>query len=282
MMAPLRYLNAWIDHQRLHRRSAQVEWQLSFVLRCPVFLQPTCTGGGYDRIFRVLRTGRSHHPLASVRMNCPWRDKVPAEPLLPRIALPAQRRISRESRCYEKLAPLGIAPELIARGEYFLANQYLPWRRVSDVLRQSSASLWPVLPVILEAVRRMHAADVVHMDLNCGNLLISPDFRRVVMIDFEYAPKHDMLQFDQQRFDLLRLAHNLLKPRRGRDAAFRHPDRFIRIFREFAPESGFGVPDALPSSGFSRVLEHPEIAAAFQDLFGVFEEIPQSTPSEFV
>lgn len=72
----------------------------------------------------------------------------------------------------------------------------------------------------LDAIREMHEHDVVHLDLNCGNLLIAPDFQSVAIIDFEFAPLLLMSRFDQQRFDYLRLAHNLLKPRAVRRLRF--------------------------------------------------------------
>jgi serine/threonine protein kinase len=271
MISPLRILNAWIDHLRLQERCQYVEWQLGVLLREPVILVPACGGGGFDRIFLAQRRSRVIQTLACVRMNCPWRGQEAGDPHLPRIPLPAQRRIARESRVYEQLAPLGLAPDLMARGEFFLANQFLPWPRVSEVLKRSSDCLWIVLPKVLAAVRRMHDAGIVHMDLNCGNLLISPDFESVAMIDFEYAPRHDMGEFDQQRFDFLRLAHNLLKPRRGRAAALKEPQRFVDWFACFAPESGFGLPEPLNSLCFARVMENDVIRNGFENLFGVLE-----------
>jgi len=271
MISPLRILNAWIDHLRLHERCRHVEWQLSLILKQPIMLVPTYSGGGLDRIFLAQTRSCPVQTLACVRMNCPWRDQESAAPHLPRIPLPPQRRIAREAHVYERLAPLGLAPELMARGEFFLANEFLPWPRVSEVLKRSSECLWVILPKVLETVRRMHESGVVHMDLNCGNLLISPDFESVAVIDFEYAPCHDMGTFDQQRFDFLRLAHNLLKPRRGRVAALKEPQRFVDLFSRFAPESGFGFPEPLNSLCFARVMENEVIRVGFEDVFGVLE-----------
>ena len=276
MMYPLRILNAWIDHQRLHERCRHVEWQLSLLLKQSIALVPTCSGGGLDRIFLAQTRSWPMQTLACVRMNCPWRNEETIASHLPRIPLPARRRIAREARVYEQLAPLGLAPELMARGEFFLANQFLPWPRVSEVLKRNPERLWIVLPKVLSAIRRMHDSGIVHMDLNCGNLLISPNFASVAIIDFEYAPRHHMVTFDQQRFDFLRLAHNLLKRRRGRAAALSEPRRFVDLFSRFAPESGFGFPEPLNSQCFARVMENEVIRVGFEDLFGVFESTEHS------
>ena len=269
MKSPLRLFNAWIDHQRLADRRHEVEWQLGVVFRQPVRLRPTLSGGGFDRIYLAHRDTPQNQVLASVRMNCPGTDRAPKEPDLPRIALPGEHRIHREARAYRQLATLGIAPRLIARGEYFLANHWLPWPRLSDVLRQESGRLWEVLPVVLDAIRTMHDNGVVHMDLNCGNLLISPDFQSAVIIDFEFAPLRSMIVFDQQRFDYLRLAHNLLKPRRGREAAFRQPERFVELFSQFVPETGRGIPAAFDPAWFDRVFESEVIRGGFAEILGV-------------
>ena len=271
MRSPLRLLSDWIEHQRLWERRQAVEWQLSLVLQRSLTLMPTVSGGGFDRIYVGQTNAWPSRSIAGVRMNCPQQAERAEEPQLPRRSLNAVQRISREARAYELLSPQGIAPELIARGEFFLANHWLPWPRVSEVLRRNPERLWHILPAVLSAVQAMHACGVVHMDLNCGNLLLAPDDSRVAIIDFEYAPRADMTQFDQQRFDFLRLAHNLLKRRRGREAAMQQPDRFVRFFARFAPESGFGIPEPLAAAGFYRVLENQTIRSGFQDLFGVFE-----------
>ena len=270
-MSPLRLLNAWIDHQRLGERRRQVEWQLGVVFKQPITLRPTLSSGGFDRIYLAHADSRRSNILASVRMNVPGRDRQPKEPHLPRLPLTGEHRIHREAHAYQQLSPLGIAPRLIARGEFYLANHWLPWPRLSDVLRHHSHLLWDLLPVALGAIREMHENGVVHMDLNCGNLLIAPDFQSVVIIDFEFAPLRSMIRFDQQRFDYLRLAHNLLKPRRGREVAFQQPERFVQLFENNVPETGFGIPDAMHTAWFQRVVEHDVIRNGFKEIFGVLD-----------
>jgi len=270
-MSPFRLLNAWIDHQRLAELRRQVEWQLGVLFRQPVTLRPTLSSGGFDRIYLAYGDSQYSKILASVRMNVPGRDRPPKEPHLPRVPLPGAYRIHRESRAYRQLSPLGIAPRLIARGEFYLANHWLPWPRLSNVLRHHSHLLWDILPVALDAIRKMHESGVVHMDLNCGNLLIAPDFQSVVIIDFEFAPLPAMSHFDQQRFDFLRLAHNLLKPRRGRETAIQQPELFVELFARFVPETGLGVTDAMNTAWFERVVEHQVIRDGFAEIFGVFD-----------
>jgi len=268
---PLRHLNAWIDHQRLAERRRHIECQLGVIFKQPVSLRPTLAGGGFDRIYLAHGCTRHSKILASVRVNVPGRDRTVTEPHLPRISLPAEQRIRREARAYQQLSPIGLAPPLIAQGEYFLANRWLAWPRFADILRSHGHLVWDILPVVLDAIREMHEHGVVHADLNCGNLLIAPDFQSVAIIDFEFKMSCSMIRFDQQRFDYLRLAHSLLKPRRGREAAFQQPQRFVDVFARHVPEAGFGIPEALNASWFDRVVEHNVIREGFEEIFGVLD-----------
>lgn len=265
----MRRIDAWIDSQRLSTTRLQVAEQLSFVLGCPVQLLPTTGGGGQDRIFVARSLTGPHRCLAAVRIPCQWKQCPQAEPFLPRETLSPIQRIARESAVYERLSPHGLAPRLIARSTQFLANDFLPWERVSEVLRRDDAALWQVLPAVLRSVHAMHSLGVSHMDLNCGNILISPERNRVVFIDFEYAPSNHLSPVDRFRFDYLRLAHNLLKPRRGRRRAFENPLRFVQMFAEYAPVSAAGIPESLPAGSYARLLDHPEIAAGFVENFGI-------------
>ncbi|MFO0974968.1 MAG: phosphotransferase [Planctomycetaceae bacterium] len=265
----MRRIDAWIDSQRLTTTRLQVADQLSFVLGRPVQLLPTTGGGGQDRIFIARTLTGPHRCLAAVRIPCRWKSRPQAEPFLPRETLSAVQRIARESAAYERLSTHGLAPRLIARSTQFLANDFLPWDRLSEVLRQDDKSLWQVLPGVLRSVHAMHSLGVSHMDLNCGNILISPERSRVVFIDFEYAPSNHLSPVDRFRFDYLRLAHNLLKPRRGRRSAFENPHRFVQMFAEYAPLCAAGIPGTFPVGAYSRLLENPEIAAGFVENFGI-------------
>jgi serine/threonine protein kinase len=122
---------------------------------------------------------------------------------------------------------------------------------------------------VLDAVQRMHELGITHLDLNCGNVLVSPDLSRVALIDFEYAPVHGLSFHDQQRFDLLRLAHNLLKPRRGRDAAFSDPGAFVASFARSIPSPDGSSTVNLDPAGFHRVFDHAAIGRQLSDLLGV-------------
>ncbi|MFN9717942.1 MAG: lipopolysaccharide kinase InaA family protein [Planctomycetota bacterium] len=268
MKSPLRMLNAWIDHRRLDQRSTEVEWRLRVRLGKVVTLSPMHSGGGADRIFLGRTNAGLPQNVCCVRMVCPWRRVRSSERGLPRLSLPSVQRLLREEFAYQRLHPIGLSPQIIAGDSFFLATHYVPWPRLSDVLRDRPERLWLVLPVLLSAISEMHAAGISHMDLNCGNVLVSPELNQVMFIDFEYGPRADFLFFDQQRFDFLRMVHSLLKRRRGLDAIADDPDRFAELFAAHAPESGPDIPSELDPRWFHRVIEFPAINAILQTAFG--------------
>jgi hypothetical protein len=282
MRSPLRLLNAWLDLHRLEDRRRQVEWQLGIALREPLQLLPAKLSGGSDRVF-LARTQRWHsHVAASVRIARPDRvvSESESDPHLLRRRLTADERLARECRAYQRLSVEGLAPRLLARGPEFLANQYLPWLRLSAKLRRDPGSFWSVLPVVLEAMQQMHGLGVTHLDPNCGNLLLSPDGRRAVWIDFEYGPPTGALFPDLQRFDWLRLINSLLQPRRGGRAIEASPRRFLRAVASFVPNNCESGTVMLSPAGFPRVLEQSLIAEELAEMFGLADPAPaEAAPS---
>lgn len=268
MKSPLKMLNAWIDHRRLHNRCNEVEWRLSARLEQTITLTPMDSGGGADRVFLGQTNVGLPQPVCCVRMTCPWRRVRPSEPGLPRITLRPVQRLLNEEAAYRTLSPIGLSPKVITGDQFFLATYHVPWPRLADVLRDQPERIWSILPALLHSIAEMHSVGVSHMDLNCGNVLVSSDLNQVMFIDFEYSPRSSFSFFDQQRFDFLRMAHGLLKRRRGLEAITQDPNRFAQLVASHAPESGDGLPSELDPKWFHRVTELPFVNEILQAAFG--------------
>lgn len=206
--------------------------------------------------------------MAVVRIAGCARPRGPDEAGLPRIVLPADQRILREVQAYQRLSPAGLSPELLLHGEGFLANRWSPWIRAADILRKSEDAVWDLLPVCLNAIRDMHQAGVVHLDPNCGNLLVRPDRKAVMLIDFEYGPAPDQSLEMQQAFDYLRFAHNLLRPRRGLRAIRKDPDQFVRHFESVVGRRQWLIGNP-PPEVMSRLNSIPPVRDGFRQMFGM-------------
>jgi serine/threonine protein kinase len=259
MSSPKRFLRSWLRHFRMRDVVGDVEWQLGIALKRSVRLVPARTGGGFDSIYIARGTRPPYPHVASVRLNCPWRDARPDESHLPRRSLSGPERIVREATVYRELAPHGLSPQLLVQGRSFLANEWQPWPRLSDLLRNDETLVWEVLPGVLRSVSAAHAHGVVHMDLNCGNVLLKPD-GGACLIDFEYEAEDSLSKDQQQAFDVLRLVHNLLKPRRGRHAILQQPERFADMLQPLMPASASSLIETFASAWFDRIANSQSVA----------------------
>lgn len=276
MKTPRRLFRKLLVRWRQRHQIREVRRQLSLVLGEAVRLEPASrSGGGFDSVFIARSRNQRTRCLAGVRVCSPSRRLPQAdEPDLPRQVLSSGARIHREGEAYQRLSPLGLSPQLLVQGESFLANVWLPWPRASELLRESERRVWDILPPVLRAISEMHACGVVHLDLNCGNILVRPDLQAVAFVDFEYGPAEGMSAQAQQAFDLLRFTQGLLRPRRGLGAIRADQPRFVECLQAFCsgPTPGTtGTAPALtslPPACFRRISDYPVISHGIGQLFG--------------
>jgi tRNA A-37 threonylcarbamoyl transferase component Bud32 len=265
----------WRQRPQVH----EVGRQLSIVLGEPVRLEPASgSGGGLDSVFIAHAQHQPTRRLAGVRISRPNRSLPRAdEPDLPRRVLSSDARIAREAEAYQRLSAAGLSPELLAQGAGFLANAWLPWPRASELLRQSEQRVWDILPLVLRAINTMHSCGVVHLDLNCGNILVRPDLQAVAFVDFEYGPAEGLSARAQQAFDLLRFTQGLLRPRRGLGAIQADQRRFVECLQTCCSRpASVGVETTpalatLPTACFRRISDYPAISHAIRQLSGAVE-----------
>jgi serine/threonine protein kinase len=257
MTSPRRLVKAWWKQRRMRDIVADSEWQLGIALKHSVRLVAARTNG-YDCIYRAHSRRWPESVIACVRLNCPWRDARPDEPHLPRLPLAGPHRIAREASVYRCLAADGLTPRLLVQSETYLANEWLPWPRLADLLRKDDECIWHALPAVLRAIRSAHHLGEVHMDLNCGNVLLDPATGAVRLIDFEYAPVSQLNAAQLQAFDFLRLMHNLLKPRRGRRQILNSTARFAEMIDPWIPPSALPLLREFGTSWFDRITSVPQ------------------------
>ncbi len=268
MRFPGRALLRWKQRYVARHRAGEVRKQLTQIFGQSIRLQFVVTGGGTDLIYQAHLADSPKTVVACVRLGQECLSLTPDEPNLPRRMLSMTTRIEREADIYRRLAPEKVTPRLLAQSTDFLANEWLPWPRLSDVLRNREASLWDVLPLVFEHVARMHSAGIMHLDLNCGNILVSRDLSAVAFIDFEYGPPDDLPTATLQAFDYVRHTHNLLKRRRGLDEVCGAPQRYIDLLLRYIPFPEKPVLRQLHPECFDRIRRLPILAEGFRELFG--------------
>ena len=136
--------------------------------------------------FGIVRPVRVRGCRAIYRAQAHGRD-VMVKTLCRDATAKAHRRFDNEVAALELLADVDCVPALVATGmdgpQRFLAME---WRGGAPLRRDrvpSVAEFAPVASAVVEAVRRVHAAGVVHGDLSRLNLLV--DGAVVVPVDFE-------------------------------------------------------------------------------------------------
>lgn len=174
---------------------------------------------------------------------------------LPRQRLSGAKKIEWESSAYQSLSESGLAPQVLFSDKHLIVNSWSPSGRLSELLRKDCRSVWLWMPVVLNAIALMHEQGIVHLDLNCGNILIDPSRRHAGLIDFEYQPLATNSLTISQAFDYVRFLHGLLQRRRGRDAILDDRDRFMGICRDQIPVELRSAAMDFPDAWLGRCLE---------------------------
>lgn len=227
MKSFLRWLRRPLERARQAPVRRALEQQLSDHFKDIVQLIPAQTKGGYDEIYYAKR---NRNRFAVVRVNSPHKKQNdPIGPLDPGIPLGPKERLEREWNAYQKLHPYQLSPQPIWRSDNAIACSWINWDRAARELIQNRDQFWPLMERIIPAIRAMHDADVIHLDLNLGNMLIEPNGMGIAMIDFEFGPV-DWITIPQQRaYDYLRIVDNCIKKRRGGQYLLKEPERFVDL-----------------------------------------------------
>lgn len=242
----------------------KLQAELSSFLKQRCTLVPARGKGGYDRLYDVEVGGQR---LAIMRVKNRETDTAlsgVANDL--RRALTADERLEHEWHAYTVLSARHLSPKPLWRTAEAIVSSYAPFPRASEMLRADGQKIWVLLPHLFALVREMHAAKVVHMDLNLGNILVEPATNRAMAIDFEYAPA-EALTFEQACLcDYLRVVNDLLRPRRGGREIQKERGRFIGLLQREL--SGIG-PEATFSQfqrSFPNIMRDEQVRRALESM----------------
>ena len=227
MRSPVRWVTRYVERSRQATRRCQLEAELAAEWQCRVKLRPASAKGGYDEIYYAIHKRRR---IAVVRVNNPHKHvDDPIGPEDPGVPLGSNDRLDCEWKAYGKLYPQRLSPEPMWRTHDAIACSWLNWNRASQWLTKHRDQFWPTLEQIIPAIRRMHDLDVIHLDLNLGNILLEPGGAGVVIIDFEFGPVDWVSKAQQMAFDYLRLIDDCIRPRRGGAVMLDDPKRLVEL-----------------------------------------------------
>jgi len=246
-------------------RRRELESELSNRLACPVELRPAAAKGGYDEIYYVSHGDRR---VAVVRANSPFR--APAKPPQPdRLVSPASAggRLDREWTAYSKLCKFELSPQPIWRTQDAITCSWLEWQRASQLLIQNRDSLWNVAERVIPAICKMHDADVRHLDLNLGNILLDPNGDGVAFIDFEYDAAAWLKPEQQAAFDYLRVIDDCLRPRRGGRLLLAESCRMVELLGRHVPTEVCDANVEVLLSKLQRLAQQAEFRHRLRSVF---------------
>ena len=213
MRSPFRWFRRRSEFAMQAGRRKELEAEFTEFHGSPVRFVPAQAKGGYDQIYYALQGGKR---FAVIRVNSPHKSCTdPIGPDDPGVPLGPAERLEREWEAYSRLFPRGLSPEPLWRTHDAIACSWVPWLRASDVLVKRREMTWPIIDHAITAIREMHEAGVIHLDLNTGNFLVEKSSAKVSIIDFEFGPQPWVDVDQQMAFDYLRLLDDFVKPRRG-------------------------------------------------------------------
>ncbi|MBD3296044.1 MAG: protein kinase, partial [Candidatus Omnitrophica bacterium] len=96
------------------------------------------------------------------------------------------REVSEETADVVKIFTNGVIGELESRNLYY-AMKYYPWPTLKDVIADEEISVPMAVDVtirVLKVLRVLHDKGLTHRDIKPENIMISPDRKRVILMDF--------------------------------------------------------------------------------------------------
>lgn len=265
MRSPFRWFRRRSEFAMLSARRIELEAEFSRFHGSPVRFVPADAKGGYDQIFYAL-DGRER--LAVVRVNSPHKsEKDPIGPLDPGIPLGPADRLEREWEAYTKLFPAGLSPRPMWRADDCIVCSWIPWKRASEVLVKRRDLTWSVIGRSFAAIRRMHDAGVIHLDLNTGNLLIEENGAGIAIIDFEFGPVDWVTRGQQMAFDYLRLIDDFVKPRRGGRVMLADTGKLAGLLDGHVSPEARGAEMGFAFAKLKRLAEQPALCDAIGAVF---------------
>lgn len=265
MKSLLRWIRRPFERARQAPLRRELEQQLTNEFGTRIQLIAAQTKGGYDEIYYA---EKERERFAVVRVNSLHKKQDdPIGPNDPGIPLGPQDRLDREWNAYEKLNALGLSPRPLWRSDKAIACSWIPWERAARVLINQRDQFWPLLERIIPAIGGMHHADVIHLDLNLGNILVDPHGRGVAIIDFEFGPVDWVSPQQQRAYDYLRIVDNCVKKRRGGNYLLSKPERFVDLLDQSVQAEDRNAEMTFALEKLRLLAEQPELIAALRRVF---------------
>ena len=207
----MRALSRWVKREygelRIGPRRRRLRDQLRERFRRPLVLS-RAGSRGRDSVY-LAKDVRG--VLGAVRLHNPFLHRKPLATDSPFVALDSRARLEREWCCYDLASRHQLSPRPLWRDEDALMCEYLPGRRLSDVLAEESGRFWSLIRYASATLNALHQIGLTHMDASLANVIANEDTPGFRLIDFEYGPAALLNLGQQMAYDHLRLLESSIK-----------------------------------------------------------------------
>lgn len=237
-----RFFSRHIGEFLIAPRRREVAAALQAHLGLPSLPELVLSGSrGHDSIYRVNHAGKT---LAMLRLVNPHRKRKPPAGDMPFVSVGLSRRIGRERNAYETGAAAGLTPEPVWSADDALCCGFLPLLPLHARLVQKTENAWDLIRSVTQALRRLHALNIIHADMSLANTLADEDLSRIVFVDFEYEPAPHVSAGAARLYDYLRLVESSWKflPEDQKHL----PQDWLDMLAKIAREEDFAVSDIDP------------------------------------
>jgi len=160
-----------------------------------------------------------------------------------------------------------LSPKPLWRNDRAMACSWVPWGRLSRLLTRERDQFWPMMKLTMPLIARMHQSGVIHLDLNLGNLLVSPEKSQVMVIDFEFGEVDWVTIGQQKAFDYLRFIDDGLKKRRGGDVLKSAPEKLVGLLDPCLDNETRNAELSFVFEKLTRLANEPELCARLLEVF---------------
>jgi hypothetical protein len=207
-LAPRRVFSRWKARLGIRKRLQEITSELQIVFPQLRSIELSRREGGFDSIYFL--EDAADERFGVMRLNNPSQVRTAVYPNLPRRAPSPTERIDREWDAYSLLAPLRLSPWPLWRSSDAVVCSHSPLPSLRTLMEEGKADLTQAFTAVFRAIRKMHEAGVVHLDLSPGNILVCPKTSHALLIDFEYVSRPGRTFDEDCRFDRSRLIEKVL------------------------------------------------------------------------
>lgn len=267
MIFSIRQLRQLATILRLNSRRMQLQAEISEALQIPIKLDwfPVKVGRRGAIYFAKCQSRN----IGAVRLNDPLFEE-PDEGranAYPHYALSPTDRLRHEWDVCSRVHIENLTPRPLWKTRDAAMYAFLDYRPISMQIVSHPDRFWPLMERTFCALHALHSHEIVHLDLNFGNILADENSDKVAFIDFAYAPHESLSRAQQKAFDYLYIITIATRRRRGGRQVAENPTRFAEILDQIVDDETRHADLSFAAKQLAQLDIIPELGASLRAIF---------------